>query len=27
MWETYLTDPQMEKDPAKWMTQMFWPVV
>ncbi|MBM3310189.1 MAG: GyrI-like domain-containing protein [Candidatus Aminicenantes bacterium] len=26
MWETYLTDPEMEKDPAKWMTQMFWPV-
>jgi len=26
MWETYLTDPEMEKDPAKWLTQMFWPV-
>ena len=27
MWETYLTDPEMEKDPAKWVTVMFWPVV
>jgi len=26
MWETYLTDPDVEKDSAKWMTQMFWPV-
>ena len=26
MWETYLTDPQMEPDPAKWVTRMFWPV-
>lgn len=26
MWETYLTDPHAEKDPAKYKTQMFWPV-
>jgi effector-binding domain-containing protein len=26
MWETYLTDPDREKDPAKWVTQLFWPV-
>ena len=26
MWETYLTDPQQEPDPAKWRTQIFWPV-
>lgn len=27
MWETYLSDPAVEKDPARWMTRMFWPVV
>jgi effector-binding domain-containing protein len=26
MWETYLTDPQAEPDPAKWVTRLFWPV-
>ena len=26
MWETYLSDPQVEKDPAKWMTRMYWPI-
>ncbi len=25
MWETYLTDPQAEPDPAKWVTRLFWP--
>ncbi len=26
MWETYLSDPDVEKDPAKWVTRLFWPV-
>jgi len=26
MWEVYLTDPEKEKDPAKFVTQLFWPV-
>jgi effector-binding domain-containing protein len=26
MWETYLSDPQQEPDPATWRTQIFWPV-
>ena len=26
MWECYLSDPQIEKDPEKWMTRMYWPV-
>jgi len=26
MWETYLTDPDVEKDQAKHVTEMFWPV-
>lgn len=26
MWETYLSDPQSEPDPATWRTQIFWPV-
>jgi effector-binding domain-containing protein len=26
MWETYLSDPQTEPDPATWRTQIFWPV-
>ncbi|HSV42420.1 MAG TPA: GyrI-like domain-containing protein [Methanomassiliicoccales archaeon] len=25
MWEVYLTDPDQEKDPEKWMTSMYWP--
>jgi effector-binding domain-containing protein len=25
-WEVYLTDPRREPDPAKWRTQVFWPV-
>jgi effector-binding domain-containing protein len=27
MWETYLTDPKAEPDPAKWVTRLFWPIV
>ena len=26
MWETYLSDPREEPDPATWRTQIFWPV-
>lgn len=26
MWEIYLTDPDREKDSAKWMTEIFWPI-
>jgi len=26
MWETYLTDPCQEPDPAKWRTNIFWPL-
>ncbi len=26
MWEAYLTDPESEPDPAKWQTQVYWPV-
>jgi effector-binding domain-containing protein len=26
MWETYLSDPAVEKDPAKWITRMYWPI-
>lgn len=26
MWETYLSDPKAEPDPAKWQTEIFWPV-
>jgi AraC family transcriptional regulator len=26
MWEVYLTDPQQEPDPAKWRTEIYWPV-
>jgi len=26
MWETYLTDPQAEPDPARWRTRVFQPV-
>ncbi len=25
-WETYLTDPESEKDPARWQTQLFAPL-
>lgn len=25
MWESYLTDPEAEPDPAKWRTQICWP--
>jgi effector-binding domain-containing protein len=26
MWESYLTDPVAEPDPAKWRTQVCWPI-
>lgn len=26
MWECYLTNPEVEPDPARWQTKMFWPV-
>jgi effector-binding domain-containing protein len=26
MWEMYFTDPEAEPDPAKWRTDLFWPV-
>jgi effector-binding domain-containing protein len=26
MWECYLTDPGTEPDPAKWNTQICWPI-
>jgi effector-binding domain-containing protein len=26
MWEMYWTDPESEPDPAKWRTEIFWPV-
>jgi effector-binding domain-containing protein len=26
MWESYLTDPGAEPDPAKWQTQICWPI-
>lgn len=26
MWERYLTDPAVEKDPAKFVTEIYWPV-
>jgi len=26
MWEVYLSDPQVEKDPKKWVTLMYWPI-
>jgi len=25
-WESYITDPEMEKDTAKWLTEIYWPV-
>lgn len=27
MWESYLSDPGSEPDPARWRTQICWPVV
>lgn len=24
MWEVYLTDPEKEKDPERYMTKVFW---
>lgn len=26
MWESYVTDPETEPDPAKWHTQISWPI-
>ncbi len=26
MWESYLSDPQVEPDPANWQTRITWPV-
>jgi effector-binding domain-containing protein len=26
MWEYYLTDPNVEKDPSKWVTEIYWPI-
>jgi effector-binding domain-containing protein len=26
MWEVYLTDPEEEPDPARWRTEVYWPV-
>jgi effector-binding domain-containing protein len=26
MWECYLSDPQVEPDPAKWQTRIIWPI-
>ena len=25
-WESYITDPGSEPDPAKWQTEVFWPI-
>jgi effector-binding domain-containing protein len=25
-WEVYVTDPAMEKDTAKWITEVYYPV-
>jgi effector-binding domain-containing protein len=27
MWESYLSDPSAEPDPATWRTQVVWPLV
>ena len=27
MWESYLSDPSAEPDPARWRTQISWPVI
>ena len=26
MWERYLSDPDAEPDPSKWLTEVVWPV-
>jgi hypothetical protein len=26
MWESYLSDPSAEPDPATWRTQLTWPL-
>lgn len=26
MWECYLSDPQLERDPATWRTRIVWPL-
>lgn len=26
MWECYLSDPEVERDPAKWQTRITWPI-
>ena len=26
MWESYLSDPQVERDPANWQTRIIWPI-
>lgn len=26
MWECYLSDPAAEPDPAKWRTEIYWPI-
>lgn len=26
MWECYLSDPQVERDPANWQTRIVWPI-
>ncbi|MBN2172874.1 MAG: GyrI-like domain-containing protein [Bacteroidales bacterium] len=25
-WESYLTDPQSQPDPTKWVTELYWPI-
>lgn len=25
-WETYVTDPESEPDPSKWITELYWPI-
>jgi len=25
-WESYITDPAEHPDPAKWRTDVFWPI-
>lgn len=27
MWEFYLSDPEVEPDPAQWKTKVVWPVI
>ncbi len=26
MWESYLSDPEVERDPANWQTRIIWPI-